>query len=117
MPAPGLDRTTLTTKTRSRSTLLEAVHDTARDLHEGGFISKRRMHEYEALCLEPVPAYSSAQIRKLRASLNISQPVLAGVLNTSVSTIRQWEQGEKKPSGPSLKLLNLIDRKGIEAVL
>lgn len=109
--------TAKTAKTRARSSLLEAVHDTAKGLHRHGFITKRRMSEYEALCLEPVPAYTSAQIRKLRASLKISQPVLAGVLNTSVSTVRQWEQGEKKPSGPSLKLLNLIDRKGIEAVL
>ncbi len=107
----------MTAKTRARSPLLEAVHDTANSLHRHGFIDKRRMTQYEALCLEPVPAYTSAQIRKLRAALKISQPVLAGVLNTSVSTVRQWEQGEKKPSGPSLKLLNLIDRKGIEAVL
>jgi len=49
--------------------------------------------------------------------LELSQPVFAGVLNTSVSTVRSWEQGGKKPSGPSLKLLNLIDRKGLEAVL
>jgi len=31
--------------------------------------------------------------------------------------VRSWEQGDKRPSGPSLKLLNLIDRKGLEAVL
>lgn len=43
--------------------------------------------------------------------------VLAAVLNTSASTVRKWEIGEKQPSGPSLKLLNLIDRKGLEAVL
>ena len=30
---------------------------------------------------------------------------------------RQWEVGEKHPSGPSLKLLNLLDRKGLQAVL
>jgi len=107
----------MTAKTRAISPLLEAVHDTAKGLHGHGFITKRRMNEFEALCLEPVPDYSSAQIRKLRTSLKISQPVLAGVLNTSVSTVRKWEQGEKKPSGPSLKLLNLIDRKGIGAVL
>lgn len=107
----------MTIKTRARSSLLDAVHDTAKGLHEAGFITKRRMAEFEALCLEPVPVYTSAQIRKLRTTLKISQPVLAGVLNTSVSTVRQWEQGEKKPSGPSLKLLNLLDRKGIEAVL
>ena len=35
----------------------------------------------------------------------------------SPSTLRKWEIGEKHPSGPSLKLLNLLDRKGLESVL
>jgi len=39
------------------------------------------------------------------------------VLNTSLSTIRQWEIGEKRPSGPSLKLLDLLDRKGLETLI
>jgi putative transcriptional regulator len=44
---------------------------------------------------------------------NISQAVLAAVLNTSVSTVQKWEIGEKQPNGPSLKLLSLIERKGV----
>lgn len=75
------------------------------------------MLEYEALCLPPIPAYDSARIRALRRRLRISQAVMAGLLNTSLSTVRKWEQGDKQPSGPSLKLLDLIDRKGLEAVL
>jgi transcriptional regulator with XRE-family HTH domain len=47
----------------------------------------------------------------------ISQAVLAAVLNISLSTVQKWEAGDKKPSGPSLKLLNQIERKGLEAVL
>ena len=43
--------------------------------------------------------------------------VLASVLNTSVSTVRQWEIGDKHPSGPSAKLLDLLDRKGLEALI
>jgi putative transcriptional regulator len=104
-------------KAGTNSAVLDAVHETARGLHDHGFIDQRRMHQYDALCLEPVPEYSSTQIRALRDMLKISQAVLAGVLNTSVSTVRSWEQGDKKPSGPSLKLLNLIDRKGLESVL
>ncbi|OWT64159.1 hypothetical protein CEY11_05655 [Candidimonas nitroreducens] len=75
------------------------------------------MRQYDALCLEPIPAYDSEEIRTMRKKLKVSQAVLAAILNTSVSTIRKWEQGDKKPSGPSLKLLNLLDRKGLEAVL
>jgi putative transcriptional regulator len=47
----------------------------------------------------------------------MSQAVFAAFLNTSVSTVQKWEIGEKKPSGPSLKLLNVIDQKGIEALV
>jgi putative transcriptional regulator len=43
--------------------------------------------------------------------------VLASLLNTSASTVRKWEIGEKQPSGPSLKLINLLDRKGLDALL
>ncbi|HSG37992.1 MAG TPA: DNA-binding transcriptional regulator [Thermoanaerobaculia bacterium] len=107
----------MTTKTKESSRILDAVHETARDLHTAGFVSKRRMKEYDALCLVPVPDYSSEAIRALRARYKISQAVLASILNTSLSTVRQWEVGEKHPSGPSLKLLNLLDRKGLEGVI
>jgi putative transcriptional regulator len=75
------------------------------------------MQQFDVLCLAPIPAYDSQQIRELRAHLRISQAVLASILNTSPSTVRKWEMGEKHPSGPSLKLLNLLDRKGLEALL
>lgn len=104
-------------KTKATSRILGAVHETARDLHSAGFIDKRRMHEYDALCLAPIPAYSREKIRALRDRHRLSQAVLASVLNTSLSTVRQWEIGEKHPSGPSLKLLDLLDRKGLEALI
>ncbi len=97
--------------------LLDAVHEAAAELHTAGFIDKRRMRHYDALCLDPMPVYSSAQIRELRDRYCVSQAVLATVLNTSLSTVRQWEIGEKRPSGPSVKLLNLLDRKGLQALL
>ena len=104
-------------KAKAKSSILEAVHETASDLHRLGFIHKRNMHKLDALCLAPVPNYSSEKIRALRDQLKLSQAVLAAVLNTSLSTVRKWEGGEKHPSGPSSKLLDLLERKGLEAVL
>ena len=75
------------------------------------------MAKFDALCLEPVPDYDGKKIRALRDHLKVSQAVLAAVLNTSLSTVRKWEIGDKRPSGPSLKLLSLLERKGLEAVL
>ena len=107
----------MTTKPKAKSRILEAVHETASDLHRLGFIDKRKMQKYDALCMEPVPEYDAERIRALRKNPPLSQAVLAAGLNPSLSTVRKWEIGDKKPSGPSLKLLNLIERKGLEAVL
>jgi len=74
------------------------------------------MREYDFLCIEPVSPYSAEQIRSLRKRYQLSQAVMAAVLNTSLSTIQKWEVGEKHPAGPSLKLLNILDRKGLEAL-
>ena len=107
----------MTTKTKAKSRIHAAEHETAADLHRLGFIDKRKMRKFDVLCLDPVPDYDGLKIRALRDHLQLSQAVLAAVLNTSLSTVRKWEIGEKHPSGPSLKLLNLLDRKGLEAVL
>lgn len=108
---------TTKTRTKAKSRIFEAVHETASDLHRLGFIDKHKMNKFDALCLEPVPEYDSERIRALRDHLQLSQAVLAAVLNTSLSTVRKWEVGDKHPSGPSLKLLSLLERKGLEAVL
>ena len=105
------------TKSRAKSRIFEAVHETASDLHRLGFIDKRKMRKFDALCLDPIPQYDGEKIRALRDHLQVRQAVLAAVLNTSLSTVRKWEVGDKHPSGPSLKLLNLLDRKGLEAVI
>ena len=107
----------MTEKSPESGGILDAVHETARDLHDAGFIDKRRMAEYEALCLQPIPEYDSDRIRALRNRYNLSQAVLASVLNTSLSTVRQWEIGKKHPAGPSRKLLDLLDRKGLETLI
>ena len=105
------------TTTKRKSRILDEMHETARGLHKAGLISKRRMSEFESLCHLDVEEMPPQRIRRLRESSHLSQAVFAAVLNTSLSTVQKWEVGDKKPSGPSLKLLTLIERKGLEAVL
>ena len=105
------------TRPKSKSKIFEAVHETASDLHRLGFIDKRKMNKFDALCLDPIPDYDSQKIRALRDQLQLSQAVFAAVLNTSLSTVRKLEVGDKHPSGPSLKLLSLLERKGLEVML
>lgn len=103
--------------TKRKSRICEEMHETAQGLYETGIISKRRMDELEVLCNLKVHELSPMKIKSLRKASHVSQAVFAAVLNTSTSTVQKWEIGDKKPSGPSLKLLNLIERKGIEVVL
>ncbi|HEV7833140.1 MAG TPA: helix-turn-helix domain-containing protein [Caballeronia sp.] len=70
------------------------------------------LREFDVLCLPPIKEYSAAQIKRLRKRSKASQAVFAACLNTSASTVQKWEQGQKRPNGPSLKLLDLVDRKG-----
>lgn len=100
-----------------KSRILDEMRETARGLHSAGIISKRRMGEFEALCNLDVEEMPPKKIKSLREKSHVSQAVFAAVLNTSVSTVQKWEIGDKRPSGPSLKLLNLIERKGLESVL
>ena len=102
---------------KTKSDILEAVHETASGLHHEGFIDQRKMRQYDALCLEPISDYDSEKIRSIRARYKISQAVLASLLNTSTSSVRQWETGSKHPSGPTRKLLHLLEHKGLEALL
>jgi putative transcriptional regulator len=104
-----------TTKRNSR--ILEEMHETARGLHGVGLISKRRMGEFDALCHLDVHEIPPQKIKALREKAHVSQAVFAAVLNTSLSTVQKWEAGDKKPGGPSLKLLNMVERKGLEVLL
>lgn len=105
----------MTMKRKSR--ILEEVHESVQGLGRLGLIGKRQMAEIDALCNLDVKPISPAKIKRLRQREHVSQAVFAAILNTSVSTIQKWELGDKKPSGPSLKLLSLLERKGIDAVL
>ena len=106
----------MATKKRD-SRIIEEMLETARGLQGAGLITKRRMGEFEALSYLEVHEMLPHKIKALREQAHVSQAVFAAVLNTSLSTVQKWEVGDKKPSGPSLKLLNLIDRKGLEAVI
>lgn len=97
--------------------IIESLRGELTELQTAGAISKTTMREFDTLFPLPIRDFSAADIRKLRESLNISQPVFALHLHTTTSTIRKWEQGHTRPSGPALKLLNLIADKGLQVIL
>ena len=100
-----------------QSDALAVVHEVAHGLAEAGAMDKRRLRDFDALCLAPVEPLSPDEIRGLRLRKNASQAVFALHLNVTTGLVSQWERGEKQPSGASLKLLTLVARKGLQAVL
>lgn len=100
-----------------KSNLLEVAHDMAKGLYEAEIIDATTMREFDALCLPPIKDLSAIEIKKIRLKEKVSQPVFAQCLNTSTSTIKQWEQDEKHPRGTSLKLLNLVAKKGLAVLM
>lgn len=96
-----------------KSPLLENAHEMAQGLYDAGVIDPTTMREFDVLCLPPIKEFSPQQIKKIRLHEKVSQAVFALFLNTSVSTVKQWEMGEKHPRGTSLRLLNLIAEKGL----
>ena len=99
-----------------RSEALAAVHETASDLHDAKVMDKRTMRKFDELCLTPVRYLTAEDIRALRERERVSQAVFAMHLNVTTGLISQWERGEKKPAGASLKLLTLVEEKGLESI-
>ncbi len=100
-----------------RSDALRSLHLIAEDLHAIAAIDKATLRRFDLSCLTPVEPLEPDAIRQIRETSQMSQAVFARALNVTTSLVSKWERGEKRPSGPSLKLLNLAGRKGIDAIL
>ncbi len=105
----------MTTKTY-RSKAAAAVHETMEGLFNVGVVDKATMRHFDDTCLTSIPEFSPDDIRALRLREEVSQPVFARHLNVSKGLISQWERGEKRPSGPALKLLALVKQNGLSVI-
>ena len=85
-------------------------------LHKVGAVGKQTMRRFDNACLTPVQPLSPKQIKLLRERERVSQTVFANYLNVTPNLVSKWERGEKRPSGPALKLLSLVEKHGIAAV-
>jgi putative transcriptional regulator len=99
-----------------RSDAMAAVHEMMEDLHDGGVIDKQTMRRFDEACLTPIRPLKPKQIKAIRERERVSQSVFANYLNVTPSLVSKWERGEKRPSGPSLKLLALVEKNGLAIV-
>ena len=104
------------TPKRYKSKVFAAVHETAEGLYKAGLMDKKTMRNFDASCLTPVTPLSPQEIAAIREREEVSQSVFARHLGLSVTLISQWERGEKKPQGSSLKLLALVKKNGLDFV-
>ena len=99
-----------------RSGALAAVHEAALGLTEAGVMSKRTMKVFDELCLTPIEDMAPERIREIRLREHASQAVFARYLNVTTGLMSQWERGEKRPRGASLKLLTLVEKNGLTSI-
>jgi putative transcriptional regulator len=97
-----------------KSDAFESIHNSANALLAIGAIDKATMREFDESCIAEVSDIRPEQIKKIRQRSHVSQPIFARYLNTSASTVKQWEAGDKRPSGMALKLLSIVEKHGIE---
>ncbi len=102
--------------------LTMTILSTAKSLYDHGIMNKRgydkitKRHLGDAARSATQPL-TGEEIKALREKAKLSQAVLANYLNVTVGYVSQLERGAKRPTGPTLVLLNVIHRKGIEAIL
>jgi putative transcriptional regulator len=112
----------MTKEHKKLSRLTKALLETADDMRLGALldeaaytkITMRHLGENGAPKADPI---TGDEIRALRKRAHLSQAVFARYLNLTVGYVSQLERGAKRPTGAALVLLNVIRRKGLEAIL
>jgi putative transcriptional regulator len=109
-------------KTTSNRRLTEELLETAQDMRTSGLMSKAAhekitMRHLGGEFTSSPATLSGKEIRALREKANLSQAVFSRYLKLTVGYVSQLERGAKRPTGPALVLLDVIRRKGIEAIL
>ena len=111
------------TKKNKPSRLTKALLETAKDMKDSGVLGKAA---YEKITMRHlslkdknklVEPLTGKDIRMIREQARLSQAVFARYLNLTAGYVSQLERGSKRPIGAALVLLNVIQRKGIEAIL
>jgi len=96
-----------------RKTLSKTLFDAAKEL---GF-EKTTVAKLEELGIPEARNYAPKDIKRIREGLHVSQGIFAALLNVNPSTVQKWEQGKAKPQSAALRLLNIIDSKGVDVLL
>ncbi len=100
------------TAPKYKGEVFEALHRSASALHRVGAMDGQTMRTFDVACIESPAPWSKTKVRELRKRYHMSQPVFAAHLNSTPSTIAQWESGAKRPSNIAAKLLQVFAKHG-----
>lgn len=100
-----------------KSEAMSAIHQMMEGAFEVGAIDKKTMRGFDEACLMPAPVLKPEEIKAIRENEAVSQPVFARYLNVSKNLVSEWERGTKRPGGPALRLLSIVSRKGLDAIV
>jgi putative transcriptional regulator len=108
--------------TKKNNRVVEMILETAGDMHRLGLLDDEEFQQITvrhlgAQTLPTAEPISAKEIRSLRERAKLSQAAFARYLNLTTGYISQLERGAKQPKGPALALLNVIRRKGFEAIM
>lgn len=94
-----------------RDSVKKAVGTTVNDMLKAGLKTTFTKKELDALGVEiPEISLTPEEIKAIRKKTNLSQSIFAKMLNVSISSVRQWEQGQRVPTGATKVLLELLDK-------
>jgi len=95
-----------------RDSIKTSIAETVKDLMDAGLPTSFTNKELKTLGIKiPEVHVSGEDIKKIRESIHISQAVFAKLLNVSASSVKQWEQGKRTPTGSTKILLELLEKK------
>ena len=100
-----------------RSEAAAAIHEMVEGFARAGLVDKQTLREFDASCLTPTPNIEPQAIKALRERERVSQPVFARHLNVSKNLVSDWERGVKRPGGPALRLLTIVQHRGLQAII
>ncbi len=94
-----------------RDSMKKAIGETVQELVNSGIKTSFTKKELDSFGIKiPEIQLTTYQIKAIREQMNLSQTVFAKLLNVSPSSIQQWEQGKRKPAGPTKVLLELLEK-------
>lgn len=99
------------------SNIQNTINDIAHGLHSANIIDIKTLRDLTDEDLPVVIEYTGEDIQQIRMRQNVSQSVFAKYLNISPAMIKSLEQGQRHAHGAILKLLNIVERHGIKALI